>query len=310
MSWWNTALQTLERGARGVQRAGQRAIRIATQNPVVRPIVEQYRRLPPSVRTAVNPLSTASIPLKPGPILRTLGAGYAVDKLIETVAGAIPNKQLGADIGSAYLLTSLPVGGPLPRLAAAAALWPQPVNRGEDELLRAERARYEREAAGTREARALDAQARDARARNQAQRTEPRSDTSARAGLSLPAPAEAAYAPPGPRQSPAATNPLPSPMDATARTSLPPQPTTTAQTAPIISPETLEQSSQLGAPTNVPLAQFYRAQAELGKKLGATELVRLMKETGRAEGVPDEALVKWATQNPGLAYREVLKGQI
>jgi hypothetical protein len=300
MSWWNTALQTLQRGGQSVQQAGQRAIRIATQNPVARPVVEQYRRLPPSIRVAVNPLSNANIPLKPGPVLRTLGAGYAVDTLVENIAKAIPNKQLGADIGSAYLLTSLPVGGPLQRLAAAAALWPTPVNRGEEELMKQERARYEREAADTR----------DARARNQAQRTEPRSDTSARAGLSLPAPAEAAYAPPGPRQSPAATNPWPSPMDATARTSLPSQPTATAQTAPRVSPEILEQSSQFVAPTNVPLAQFYRAQDELGKKLGATELVRLMKETGRVEDMPEDALIKWATQNPGLAYREVLKGQI
>jgi hypothetical protein len=36
----------------------------------------------------------------------------------------------------------------------------------------------------------------------------------------------------------------------------------------------------------------------------------LMKETGRVEDMPEDALIKWATQNPGLAYREVLKGQI
>jgi hypothetical protein len=221
-----------------------------------------------------------------------MGAGLLTDELVSQVTSKLP-REIGGPISDFWTFTSLPVGGPVARLAAYAVLAPQPAGVTEEAELQRVRAEYERQ-------KALRATAKPER--TPPPRTVPPSTSDARGGLRLAAPFEPAFAPPTQTQPPAATVPPIASPPAAARTA--------PQERPKLSQEILGQASQLEAPTNVPLAQFYRAQSELGAKLGASELVRLMKETGRVEGVPEDALIKWATQNPGLAYREVLKGKI
>jgi hypothetical protein len=79
------AIQNIPRMAGQVQQQIQPIIRTVTNSPVVRPVVQQYRRIPPSVRSAVNPLSTAQPVRWPG-AARSLGANLLVDTLVEEAA--------------------------------------------------------------------------------------------------------------------------------------------------------------------------------------------------------------------------------
>jgi len=77
----------------------------------------------------------------------------------------------------------------------------------------------------------------------------------------------------------------------------PPQPT--------ISPAALT-AAQTGVavPADVPLAEFYGAQEQLGSQLAQTgELQQRLQQTGMV----GDALLEWAKANPALAYREILK---
>mgnify|MGYP006266380879 CR=1 FL=1 len=77
-----------------------------------------------------------------------------------------------------------------------------------------------------------------------------------------------------------------------------------------LSQEVLNAAQQYAAPASVPLSSFYAGQQQLGRSMEQTgELQRRLKELGGAAGMTDQALMAWTQQNPGLAYRELMKLQ-
>lgn len=74
--------------------------------------------------------------------------------------------------------------------------------------------------------------------------------------------------------------------------------------------DVLNAAQQYAAPAGVPLSSFYAGQQQLGRSMAqGGELQRRLKELGGSAGMSDKALMDWAKQNPGLAYRELLKLQ-
>ena len=74
--------------------------------------------------------------------------------------------------------------------------------------------------------------------------------------------------------------------------------------------DVLNAAQQYAAPAGVPLSSFYAGQQQLGRSMEqGGELQRRLKELGGSAGMSDKALMDWAKQNPGLAYRELLKLQ-
>ena len=77
-----------------------------------------------------------------------------------------------------------------------------------------------------------------------------------------------------------------------------------------LSQDVLNAAQQYAAPAGVPLSSFYAGQQQLGRSMEqGGELQRRLKELGGSAGMSDKALMDWAKQNPGLAYRELLKLQ-
>jgi hypothetical protein len=74
--------------------------------------------------------------------------------------------------------------------------------------------------------------------------------------------------------------------------------------------DVLNAAQQYAAPAGVPLSSFYAGQQQLGRSMEqGGELQRRLRDLGGAAGMSDQALMQWAKQNPGLAYRELLKLQ-
>jgi hypothetical protein len=74
--------------------------------------------------------------------------------------------------------------------------------------------------------------------------------------------------------------------------------------------DVLNAAQQYAAPAGVPLSSFYAGQQQLGRSMAqGGELQRRLKDLGGAAGMSDQALMRWAEKNPGLAYRELLKLQ-
>jgi hypothetical protein len=75
-----------------------------------------------------------------------------------------------------------------------------------------------------------------------------------------------------------------------------------------LSQEVLNAAQQFSAPANVPLPAFYEGQQQLGRSMMQNgTLVSQLQELGGARGMTPENLKTWATANPALAYRELLK---
>ena len=120
----------------------------------------------------------------------------------------------------------------------------------------------------------------------------------------LQSPTQAPKPQPGPRVDASTTQaqfytraPQQSPRVVPTTPIAPPQPT--------IGPTAIAAAqADLAAPTNVPLAEFYGAQEQLGGQLAQSgELQQRLQQTGMVS----DALMEWAKANPALAYRELLK---
>lgn len=79
-----------------------------------------------------------------------------------------------------------------------------------------------------------------------------------------------------------------------------------APPAPILPPPP-PRTGTAAVPAKSELAQMYAEQVRLGKELGAQEMVRRLTEARPVTTVNETDLIAWATQNPALAYREMLR---
>lgn len=84
------------------------------------------------------------------------------------------------------------------------------------------------------------------------------------------------------------------------------EPTGSAPPAPILPPPP-PRTGTAATPAKSELAQIYAEQVRLGKELGAQEMVRRLTEARPMTTVNEADLIAWATQNPALAYREMLR---
>lgn len=270
------AIQNIPRMAGQVQQQIQPIIRTVTNSPVVRPVVQQYRRIPPSVRSAVNPLSAAQ-PVGWAGAARSLGANLLVDTLVEEAATRLLPKQQAAEVTDFYTFTSLPFGGPLQRLAGYVVLRPTPVGATEDQTMAQIRKEYE-----------------ESKRRQQQRQNQPLPAPSP-ADLQLAAPAAPAYRAPAPRETTRAYVAPPSPRQAVATPAAPSTPITTVKPG----------AAQVQKAS--PLAETYAQQKRIGELLGAQEMIRRLNQAEPMATVVDENLREWAAANPALAYREMLR---
>ena len=176
-----------------IQRA-QQVVRQVSNAPVVRQVTEGYRRLPPAVRSGVNPLSSASPVGLRGAGL-SLGTNLVTDAIVSDLIIPRLPKEVGGPLNDFMVFTSNPFGGPVHRLAAYAVLRPTPVGATEDQQMAQIYKEYEE------------------KKRAAADRT-PAQD------LQLAAPIEPAYRPPATRAPVAST----SPRAAAAQVTAPSQP--------------------------------------------------------------------------------------
>ena len=274
------AIQNIPRMAGQIQRQVQPIIRSVYNAPVVRPVVQQYRRIPPSVRSAVNPLSAAQ-PVGLGGAVRSLGANVLVDTVVDELATRLlPREQAGA-VTDFYTFTSLPFGGPLQRLAGYAILRPTPVGSTEDQTMAQIRKEYEESK------------------RKQQQRQNQSLPAPSPADLQLAAPAAPAYRTPTPRETTRAYVAPPSPRQAAATPATPATPAAPNLPATTVDPG----AAQVQAAS--PLAETYAQQKRIGELLGAQEMIRRLNQVDPRFDRPD--MQTWAAANPALAYREMLR---
>lgn len=257
-----------------ITRTGQNIVRIATTNPAVKPLIQQYRNLPNIAREGLNPLTRLGTTTKRG----GLGAN-ALNLLRDTVLVGAAEKFLPKE-GQELLNTGLAVealvqmGRFNPHVAAAyyGLLEPLPAGATEQTMIDMERKKYE--------------QNKISAAKETA--------TQAALGGSTPPPAAGNRVDTSTRQTIGARPQQAAQMQAPAR-----QIPLTAYEAAVTTGV---------APTTVPLSEFYRAQEHLGKYMEESgELQRRLKDIGGARGMSDQALMDWAQKNPALAYREMYK---
>lgn len=257
-----------------IARTGQNIVRMATTNPAIKPLIQQYRSLPNIAREGLNPLTRAGTTTMRG----GLGAN-ALNLLRDTVLVGAAEKFLPKE-GQELLNTGLAaealiqIGRFNPHVAAAyyGLLEPLPAGATEQTMIDLERKRYEQT------------------------RAEAAKEERTQAALG------------GPTPQPVAGNRV----DASTRQTVGIRPQQTAQLqAPArqIPLTAYEAAVTTGvAPTTVPLSEFYRAQEHLGKYMEESgELQRRLKDIGGARGMSDQALMDWAQKNPALAYREMYK---
>ncbi len=254
-----------------IQRA-QQIVRQVANTPVIRPVVQGYKGLPPSVRSGINPLSSAS---PQG--LRGVGASIGTNLITDAILSELVIPRLPKDVGGAVndfmVFTSNPIGGPVHRLAAYAVLRPTPLGASEDQQMAQIYKEYED------------------KKRASAQKT----STTPTAGLELSAPAEPAFRLPAPTRTAYTDTTRPVRQTQTPVEYRSPQ----AAAATVTEPSTPTPDS--------PLALEYARQRRLGELLGAQEMVRRLNEARPMATVSDENLLSWASANPALAYREMLR---
>lgn len=269
------AIQNIPRMAGQVQRQIQPIIRSVYNAPVVRPVIEQYRRIPPSVRSVINPLSSAE-PVGLKGSLRAVGLNLLVDPVIEKIASQLPRKQ-GGELTDFYVFSSLPFGGPVQRAIGYAVLRPTPVGSTEDQTMAQIRKEFE------------ESKRRQQQQQNQALPAPISAD------LQLAAPAAPAYKAPAPGETTRAYVAPPSPRQAAATPAAPSLPAATVDPG----------AAQVRAAS--PLAETYAQQKRIGELLGAQEMIRRLNQAEPMSTVADENLLEWAAANPALAYREMLR---
>lgn len=271
-SWLASSLKPL-------QQAKQQVVRIATTNPVVAPILKQYRaRVPEPVRRYINPR------------LNPLSAVQDISQL--NAALMAPNKETGAVIYGAGLIH--PIAGSLAALSQLGGDSPQGVNPY-----------YNWKGLGYKSEQ-------DMRDRIRAQIA--RENATALVGR-LPAAGFGTVpqftVPPAPQpQGSRDVQPMGNPVDSnTPRVTAPASQTSLAPAAAPIPYGAYEAAVTTGlAGGSVTPRDLYRAQEYYGRQMEESgELQRRLKDVGGAAGMSDEALMTWAQKNPALAYREMLK---
>lgn len=266
--------------------AKQKVVRLATTNPVVAPLLKQYRtRVPEPVRRYLNPR------------LNPLSSVYDIAQLNSALMA--PNAQTGAVIYGAGLIN--PSVGSLAALSQLGGDTPQ----GTRPYANWQRLGYKSE--------------QDMRDRIAAQIG--RENAAALVGR-LPAAGFGSvrnFVPPPPAADPQVTAPVGSPRIAPQATNPvdASTPRLTVQApkrslAPVVAP--IPQAAYEAAVTtglaegSVTPRDLYRAQEYYGRQMEESgELQRRLKDVGGAAGMSDEALMAWAEKYPALAYREMLK---
>jgi hypothetical protein len=265
-----------------LQRAKQSAVRMATTNPVVAPILKQYRtRVPEPVRRYINPR------------LNPLSGVQDIAGLNSLLFGR--NEPTATGIYAAGLIT--PVAGTIAGLSQLGGDTPQ----ADTPYGNWRRLGYKSE--------------NDMRLRvAQAQANE-----NARALIGrLTVPGAPAFVPPAaPRDIPESlaapsTLEIPrNPVDASTR-----QVGTPAPQAPIVRADVsaipykaYEAAVTTGlAQNSVTPQDLYRAQEYYGNVMDQSgDLQSRLKAAGGAAGMTDEALSAWVKENPALAYREMFR---
>jgi len=263
----------LQNITRPITQAGQNAVRMATTNPAVAPLIRAYRGAPAAIREGLNPLTrTGTTTLRGGVGANALN--LLRDTALVTAAEKFLPKQ-GQDTLNSALAAEwyLQLGRIDPRLAIVQAVFePLPVGATENDMIIRERRKYE--------------QAKLAAAKEEATQTA--------LGLGTPPPAGGNRVDATTRQASVA------PPQQSARMEAP------AQQIPMAAYQAAVTTGM--APTSVPLSDFYRAQEHIGKYMEESgELQRRLKDIGGARGMSDQALMDWAQKNPALAYREMFK---
>jgi len=246
---------------------------MATTNPVVAPLLKQYRNAPAIVREGLNPLTRTGATTKRG----ALGAN-ALNLVRDSLLVAAAEKFLPKE-GQDALNTALAAEWYAqlwklsPHAAAAALVFePMPAGATEQKMIEMERKKYEQNKA--------NAIAEGA--------------TQLALGGGTPPPAAGnrvdATTVQGAAHRPQQSTPIQAP----------------AGQIPLAAYEAATTTGK--APTTVPLSDFYRAQEHLGRYMEESgELQRRLKDIGGARGMSDQALMDWAQKNPALAYREMFK---
>jgi hypothetical protein len=285
MGFFDSINKAVQSVVQPVQRLGTRAVRLATTNPVVAPILRTYeRKVPAPVRSFVNP--------RLNPLSK-----------FHDIAGAnaflfAPNEQTSA----ALYLTSLinPLTGTIAGLSQLGGDTPiDPAARGRSMRTSPNRDRLAA-----------------AYSRGYAPALLSRYPAASQPGFVAPGQFTIKQ-PPSPPP-PAATgdsrtfdSSSSNPVDRNTvqqGVSLPRSPRIPSEVSPI--PMAAYQAAVTTgvASDTVAPADLYRAQEYYGNLLGQSgELVQRLKNVGGAAGMTDEALAAWAKQNPDLAYREMYK---
>lgn len=252
---------------------GGNVVRMATTNPVVAPLIKQYRNAPAIVREGLNPLTRTGATTKRG----ALGANalnLVRDSLLVAAAEKFLPKE-GQDALNSALAAEwyAQLWRFSPHAAVVGAVFePMPAGPTDEEIIELKR------------------------------KWDPRTGQNAFTQESTQVTLEDRTPPP------AAGNRV----DATTSQgagSRPQQSTPIQASAGQIPMAAYEAAVTTGkAPTTVPLSDFYRAQEHIGRYMEESgELQRRLKDIGGARGMSDQALMDWAQKNPALAYREMFK---
>lgn len=250
--------------ARQVIQAAPKAVQGGAQG-----VVRAYKSVPPSIRSAVNPFSSAQ-PIGVKGVTRAIGLGLVTDYLADKLIGENLPQSVRPEFSDFLAYTGLPVP-PQAKLGVYALLRSQPVGRAEDQIMAQIRKEY------------YDKVNQQRTTRNN---TTTQGVAPGQGGLEAAGPAEPAFRLPGAQAAVPSTSPA-----AAAATQQPPPVAATPVTP---------------APMNE-LAQMYAQQKQLGQILGAEEMVRRIRQADPNYGISDENLAAWAKQNPALAYREMMK---
>lgn len=264
-----------------VQRAIGQGYRIATTNPAVTNLVKQYRNLNPVVREGlINPL-TRSGPTTLKGSAGAFGLNFGRDVLINTAAQSFLPKTAQDALYAAQTVENLIQLGRLripgvdPKFLVGLGIIAEPLKAGE----------VPKETESQRRVIAEKEIAKRAAANEEATQSVLSKET----------------------PDPAAGNRVDAstPQVTVAR----PQSARVAAPAGQIPMAAYQAAVTTGmAPTNVPLSDFYRAQAHLGRYMEQSgELQRRLKDIGGARGMTDQDIMDWAEKHPALAYREMFK---
>ena len=233
------------------------------------PPVRAYKSLPPTLRNFINPISNA----RPtgGPIKSLVKgglAGIAGDFLLSEIADRILSPEDKQKLDEALIVTQLAPGNPLGKVLAYGVFQPKALGEGEDEkMAQIHKEYYDKKKTQTQ-------RIQQEKESTQGARRDPAETTGGAVPLAV----------------------VPYTEQGTAEVA--------ADIAPVPQPSWVDQYQ---APEGISLADFYAAQAQRGRELGAEEMLTRIREANPDYSMSDADFKTWAAANPALAYREVLK---